>query len=124
MWKWPFVWRTRWRSLYEKPKDFVMKEQKNKVCKHVNSFYRLKQAPKQYQTLDEIILSFRFILNQVDKYEYRKIDVFGNWVIIYLCIDDMLISATNLYKFMTQKNLFQVSFKCKDYRGCWCDLRN
>ncbi|GJW48040.1 zinc finger, CCHC-type containing protein [Tanacetum coccineum] len=63
-------------KLYMKqPEGFVMLGNEHKVCKLVKSLYGMKQAPKKWhQKFDEVVLSSGFLLNQSDKFVYRKFD--------------------------------------------------
>nr|GFA33508.1 hypothetical protein [Tanacetum cinerariifolium] len=55
-----------------------------------------EEAPKQcHQKIDEVILSSGYLLIQVDKCMYSKLDECGKGVIICLYVDDMLIFGTN-----------------------------
>ncbi|GJR77971.1 zinc finger, CCHC-type containing protein [Tanacetum coccineum] len=57
------------------PQGFIVPGNENKVCKLIKSLYGLKQAPKQWhQKFNEVVLSNGYLLNQADKYVYRKFD--------------------------------------------------
>ncbi|GJX27648.1 zinc finger, CCHC-type containing protein [Tanacetum coccineum] len=78
------------------PQGFILPGNENKVCKLIKPLFGLKQAPKQWhQKFDEVVLSNGYLLNQADKYVYRKFDESGKGVIICLYVDDMLIFGTN-----------------------------
>ena len=107
----------------KQPEEFVLKRHENKVCKLVKSSYGLKQAPKQWpQKFGKTILSFGFKLNQADKCVYRKVDEFGNEVIICLYVDDMLIFSTNLIQVQEPKVFFIKILSNEGYGGDRCDL--
>ncbi|GKC70264.1 zinc finger, CCHC-type containing protein, partial [Tanacetum coccineum] len=87
----------------------------NKVCKLIKYLYGLKQAPKQWhQKFDEVVLSNGYLLNQADKYVYRKFDETGKGVIIFLYVDDMLIFSTDQIQVDMTKEFLPLRFSMKD----------
>ncbi|GKB20874.1 zinc finger, CCHC-type containing protein [Tanacetum coccineum] len=99
------------------PLGFILPGNENKVCKLIKYLYGLKQAPKQWhQKFDEVVFSNGYLLNQADKYVYRKFDESGKGVIICLYVDDMLIFGTDQVQVdLTKKNLSS-RFSMKDMR--------
>ena len=85
------------------------------MCNLVKSLYGQKKPPKQWhQKIDEIVLSYRFELNQLDKCVYNKFDNIGHNVIICLYVDDMLIFSTSLLQVKKVKDYPSSIFKLKD----------
>jgi len=76
------------------PEGCVVPGQKEKVCKLLKSLYGLKQAPKQWhEKLDNVLLCEGFSTNDADKCVYSRSEN-GEYVIICLYVDDMLIFCT------------------------------
>nr|GEX86878.1 zinc finger, CCHC-type [Tanacetum cinerariifolium] len=99
----------------KQPEGFVMLGNEHKVCKLVKSLYGLKQVPKQWhQKFDEVVLSSGFLLNQSDKYVYRKFDRSGKGVIVCLYVDDMLIFMTDQNQVDKTKKFLSSRFSMKD----------
>ncbi|GJW53830.1 zinc finger, CCHC-type containing protein [Tanacetum coccineum] len=74
-----------------------------------------EEAPKQrHQNFDEMVLSNGYLLNQVDKYVYRKFDESGKGVIICLYVDDMLIFGTDQVQVDLTKEFLSSKFSMKD----------
>ncbi|GKB92465.1 zinc finger, CCHC-type containing protein [Tanacetum coccineum] len=67
-----------------------------------------------HQKFDEVVLSSGFLLNQSDKYVYRKFDGSGKDVIIYLYVDDMLIFRTDQNQVDKTKKFLSSKFSMKD----------
>nr|GEW87103.1 zinc finger, CCHC-type [Tanacetum cinerariifolium] len=89
----------------------------NKMCKPIKSLYGLKQTPKQWhQKFDEVVLSSGYLLNQADKYVYRKFDKTSKGVIICLYVDDMLIFGTDQVQVDLAKEFLSSRFSMKDMR--------
>ncbi|GJW67336.1 zinc finger, CCHC-type containing protein [Tanacetum coccineum] len=97
------------------PLGFIFPRNENKVCKLIKSLYGLKQAPKQWnQKFNEVVLSNGYLLNQADKYVYRKFDASGKGVIICLYVDDMLIFGTDQVQVDLTKEFLSSKFFVKD----------
>nr|GEY09320.1 zinc finger, CCHC-type [Tanacetum cinerariifolium] len=76
-----------------------------------------EEAPKQWhQKFDEVVLSNGYLLNQANKYVYRKFDESGKGVIISLYVDDMLIFGTDQVQVDITKEFFSSRFSMKDMR--------
>nr|GEW14553.1 zinc finger, CCHC-type [Tanacetum cinerariifolium] len=97
------------------PQGFIIPGNENKACKLIKSLYGLKQAPKQWhQKFNEVVLSNGYLLNQADKYVYRKFDETGKEVIICLYVDDMLIYGTDQVQVDLIKEFLSSKFAIKD----------
>ncbi|GKD92687.1 zinc finger, CCHC-type containing protein [Tanacetum coccineum] len=74
-----------------------------------------EEVPKQWhQKFDEVVLSNGYLLNQADKYVYRKFDESGKGVIICLYFDDMLIFGTDQVQVDLTKEFLSSRFSIKD----------
>ncbi|GJW80832.1 zinc finger, CCHC-type containing protein [Tanacetum coccineum] len=97
------------------PEGFVMSVNEHKLCKRVKSLYELKHAQEQcHQKFDDVILSSGFFLNQSDKCIYSRFDSSSLGVIIYLYVDDMLISSTDQQQVDETKDILSSKFSMKD----------
>ncbi|GJY73521.1 zinc finger, CCHC-type containing protein [Tanacetum coccineum] len=96
------------------PQGFIMLGNENKVCKLIKSQYGLKHAPKQWhQKFDDSFVN-SYLLNQADKYVYRKFNETGKGVIICLYVDGMLIFGTNQVQVDLTKEFLSSRFSMKD----------
>jgi hypothetical protein len=78
------------------PDEFIVKGEERKVCKLLKSLYGLKQAPKQWhEKFDMTITSMDFAINEADRCVYYRHGG-GEYVILCLYIDDILIFGTNI----------------------------
>ena len=84
------------------------------MCKLKKSLYGLKQAPKQwYEKFYKTILSFWFIVDDLDACVYTKVE-HEKCVIICLYVDDMLIIGTHLEVINQTKRFLESKFEMKD----------
>ena len=81
-------------ELYMKrPEGFVIPGKEHLVCKLNRSWYRLKQASKQWYKNDTFTLKRGYKRSHANHCLYTKRDVNGNPIILVLYVDDMLIAA-------------------------------
>ncbi|GJZ05332.1 zinc finger, CCHC-type containing protein [Tanacetum coccineum] len=74
-----------------------------------------EEVPKQWnQKFDEMVLSYGYLLNQVDKCVYRKFDESGKGVIICLYVNDMLIFGTDQVQVDLTKEFLSSKFSMRD----------
>nr|GEV57257.1 zinc finger, CCHC-type [Tanacetum cinerariifolium] len=74
-----------------------------------------EEALKQWhQKFDEVVLSNGYLLNQADKFVYRKFDGSGKGVIICLYVNDMLIFGTGQVQVDMTKEFLSSRFSMKD----------
>ncbi|GKB14734.1 zinc finger, CCHC-type containing protein [Tanacetum coccineum] len=66
------------------------------------------------KSLDEVVFSSGYLLNQANKYVYSKFDEAGKGVIICLYIDDMLIFGTDQVQVDLTKEFLSSRFCMKD----------
>nr|KYP72323.1 Retrovirus-related Pol polyprotein from transposon TNT 1-94 [Cajanus cajan] len=97
------------------PEGFIEPGMENKVCKLVKSLYGLKQTPKQWHDkFDQVFFSYGFQFNNSDKCVYVKKFDDNSCVILYLCVDDILIFGSNLHVINDVKSLLSSNFEMKD----------
>ena len=79
------------------PKGFEVKGKEEYVCKLEKSLYGLKQAPRQwYHKFDTFMITNKFIRCQYDHCVYVKKTTNGNYVILLLYVDDMLVAGSSM----------------------------
>ncbi|WVZ98064.1 hypothetical protein U9M48_043546 [Paspalum notatum var. saurae] len=77
------------------PEGFEKKRKENMVCKLNRSIYGLKQASRQWYILfDNAITSYGFLMTEGDHCIYNK-TIGGNFVLLSLYIDDILIASND-----------------------------
>jgi hypothetical protein len=93
---------------------FIVKGQEDNVCKLMNSLYGLKQAPKQWhEKFDVTLISAGFSVNEANRCVYYRHGG-GQWVILCLYVDDILIFETSLDVINEVKTFLCQSFDMKD----------
>jgi hypothetical protein len=98
----------------DQPIRFVVKDEERKVCKLLKSLYGLKQAPKQWhEKFDTTLASAGFAINEVDMCVYYRHGG-GEYVILCLYVDDILIFGTNIDAINEIKSFLSKSFDMKD----------
>jgi hypothetical protein len=96
---------------------FVVKCQKDNVCKLMKSLYGLKQAPKQWhEKFDVTLISTGFSVNEVDRCVYYHHGG-GQGVILCLYVDDILIFGISLDVINEVKTFLCQNFDMKDMGG-------
>lgn len=80
----------------KQPPGFEIKGKENHVCLLKRSLYGLKQAPKSWKdAIDETLITFGFQRCLSDNCLYFKRFSDGNWCILLIYVDDILITATS-----------------------------
>jgi hypothetical protein len=96
------------------PDGFIGKGNQGKVCKLNRSIYGLKQASRQWNILfDNAITSYGFTMMEGDHCIYFKI-VGGNFTLLSLYIDDILIASSNKEMLVEVKTWLSSAFDMKD----------
>jgi len=96
------------------PEGCVAPGQEEKVCKLLKYLYGLKQTPKQWhEKLDNVLLCDGFSTNDVNKCAYTKFEN-GDYVIICLYVDDMLIFGTCIDIVSKTKLFLESKFEMKN----------
>jgi hypothetical protein len=96
------------------PEGFREKGNENLVCKLNRSIYGLKQASRQWYILfDNAITSYGFSMTEGDDCIYTKI-VGGNFVLLSLYVDDILIASNNNATLAEVKAWLSSKFDMKD----------
>ena len=98
----------------EQPDAFVQKGNEQKVCKLLKSIYGLKQSSRQwYLKFHKAVTSFDFEMIKEDHCVYMK-RFEGNFVILSLYVDDILLAGTSLKAIKTIKDWLSLNFEMKD----------
>jgi hypothetical protein len=98
----------------KQPEGFVVKGNKELVCKLKKSLYGLKQSPRMwYQKFDTYILGLGFVRSRVDHYVYSK-QVGNHFIYVVLYVDDMLLVGNNMDVIKEVKSQLSSKFDMKD----------
>ncbi len=101
----------------EQPEGCIDPENADFVCKLQTALYVLKQAPRQWHAeIDRFLtekLHFRSSSYDPCLYFYNKN---GKKALISLCVDDLLLAATDLNFMLQIKPQFCTQFKMEDCR--------
>ena len=90
----------------DQPNSFSIEGNNHMVCKLKKSIYGLKQASGQrYFKFNDVITSFGFHENTVDRCIYRKI-IWSKFIFLVLYVDDILLAANDLGIFYGTKDFF------------------
>lgn len=99
----------------EQPQGFVHKGKENLVCKLKKSLYGLKQAPRQwYKKFDGFMMSHKYKRTNADHCVYVKRFADGDFIILLLYVDDMLLVGKDVEKIKKLKKDLGKSFDMKD----------
>ena len=84
------------------------------VCKIKKSLYGLKQAPREwYSKMDAFLLSQNFQSCKSDKNVYLQ-QYYGNLIIIFLYVDDLLITGSTVSSISSIKTTLHNAFEMSD----------
>ena len=98
----------------QQPLGFIKKGNENKVCKLKRSIYWLKQSSRQwYLRFHKAVTSYNFQMIEEDHCVYIK-HFEGNFVILSLYVDDILLAGNNLKSVLTIKKWLSSNFEMKD----------
>lgn len=99
----------------EQPEGFEVKGKENFVCKLKKSLYGLKQAPRQwYHKFDSFMSSNEYKRTTADPCVYFRKFSEGNFIILCLYVDDMLIVGQDVEMICRLKEDLSKSFDMKD----------
>ncbi|WJX83794.1 hypothetical protein P8452_66428 [Trifolium repens] len=99
----------------EQPDGFVEKGKEDYVCKLVKSLYGLKQAPRQwYQKFNSVMIEHGYKMTKADHCVFFRNFSEGDFIILLLYVDDMLIVGKNISRIKELKNTLSESFAMKD----------
>ena len=99
----------------EQPEGFIDKGNDQLVCKLKKSLYGLKQAPRQwYRKFDSFMTEHGYSRTTSDHCVFVKKYTDGNFIILLLYVDDMLIVGQDMSKISKLKSELSKSFAMKD----------
>lgn len=99
----------------EQPEGFKVKGKENLVCKLKKSLYGLKQAPRQwYKKFDSFMVEHGYNRTSSDHCVFMKKFFDGDFIILLLYVDDMLIIGHDAGKIERLKKELGKSFAMKD----------
>ena len=99
----------------ERPEDFIDKGNDQLVCKLKKILWGLKQAPRQwYRKFDSFMTDHGYSKTTSDHCVFVKKYPDGNFIIILLYVDDMLIMGQDMSKISKLKLELSKSFAIKD----------
>jgi ATP-binding cassette subfamily B (MDR/TAP) protein 1 len=99
----------------EQPEGFVVEGKEHQVCKLKKSLYGLKQDPRQwYNKFESFITELGYHKAQPDHYVFTKRYAEGDFIILLLYVDDMLIIGDGIKRIALLKKALSKSFAMKD----------
>ncbi|KAG9457669.1 hypothetical protein H6P81_002177 [Aristolochia fimbriata] len=97
------------------PAGFEVIGKESWVCKLKRSLYGLKQASRQwYLKFDRFMLDIGFAMSNADHCVYLQSFNDGDYIILTLYVDDMLVAGTNMKKIDELKKRLANQFSMKD----------
>ncbi|CAJ2642124.1 unnamed protein product [Trifolium pratense] len=99
----------------EQPEGFEVKGKEELVCRLKKSLYGLKQAPRQwYKKFDSFMEKHGYDKTTADHCVFVKKFSDGDFIILLLYVDDMLIVGHDTKKIQSLKKELSMSFAMKD----------
>ncbi|CAL9003905.1 unnamed protein product [Prunus brigantina] len=99
----------------KQPEGFKVKGKEDLVCRLKKSLYGLKQVPRQwYKKFDSFMIEHRSQRTTSNHCVFVKIFDDGEFIILLLYVDDMLIVGQNSHKISKLKKELSKSFAMKD----------
>ncbi|PRQ29843.1 putative RNA-directed DNA polymerase [Rosa chinensis] len=99
----------------EQPEGFEVERKQHMVCKLKKSLYGLKQAPRQwYKKFDSFMVGHGYKRTDADPCVYLQRFTGGNFIILLLYVDDMLIVGKDVSMIRKLKADLSKSFDMKD----------
>ena len=99
----------------EQPEGFEVAEKEHLVCKLNKSLYGLKQTPRQwYKKFESFMTNLGYHNAQADQCVFMKRYVDGDFIILLLYVDDMLIVGNSTKRIALLKKTLSKSFAMKD----------
>lgn len=99
----------------EQPEGFQEDGKKGYVCKLVKSLYGLKQAPRQwYRKFNSVMIKHGYKMTKADHCVFMQKFSDGDFIILLLYVDDMLIVGKNISRIKELKETLSESFAMKD----------
>ena len=99
----------------EQPEGFTIKSKEHLVCRLKKSLYGLKQTLRQwYKKFDSFMVKHGYDRTAFDHCVFVKKFSYGEFIILLLYVDDMLIVSHNTSKIDKLKNELSKSFEMKD----------
>ena len=99
----------------EQPEEFIIKGKEHLVCRLKKSLYGLKQAPRQwYKKFDSFMVEHGYDRTASDHCVFVKKFSDGEFIILLLYVDDMLIIGRDIDKIDKLKKELSKSFEMKD----------
>ncbi|GKV04185.1 hypothetical protein SLEP1_g16379 [Rubroshorea leprosula] len=99
----------------DQPEGFEEQGKEHMVCKLKKSLYGLTQAPRQwYKKFDSFMMSHGYQRTNAYPCVYIRLFLDGNFIILLLYVDDMLILGQDVEKICRLKEELSKSFDMKD----------
>jgi ATP-binding cassette subfamily B (MDR/TAP) protein 1 len=99
----------------EQPEGFIVEGKEHQVCRLKTSLYGLKQAPRQwYKKFESFMTELGYHKSQPDHCVFTKRYAEGDFIILFLYVDDMLIVGNGTKRIALLKKALSKSFAMKD----------
>ncbi|BFG26329.1 hypothetical protein CerSpe_126030 [Prunus speciosa] len=97
------------------PQGFIEASKENLVCRLKKSLYGLKQSPRQWnKCFDSFMMKIGYRRCESDCCVYTHAFKDGNFILLLLYVDDMLIACKDMSKIQELKTLLGREFDMKD----------
>ena len=99
----------------EQLEGFFQNCNKKFVCRLKKSLYGLRQSPRQwYKKFDSFMGSQKYTKSEYDHYVYFKKFNNGIFIILVLCVDDMILARKSIIEINRLKAQMARTFDMKD----------